>query len=140
MFTIVPVAVLSIIITVQWYPNFISCSIFPDKNLINSSAIQSTSEQSGSSTDTLTYEGFDVLDALAVTVRSMHNCRVFGFYGGVQKLTALMKGTSLLFWIWSFYQLMVNKETSSSNVLFYALLGAVESFSSAITRCFLQMV
>lgn len=97
MFTIVPVAVLSIIITVQWYPNFISCSIFPDKNLINSSAIQSTSEQSGSSTDTLTYEGFDVLDALAVTVRSMHNCRVFGFYGGVQKLTALMKGTSLLF-------------------------------------------
>lgn len=53
--------------------------------------IQSTSELSGSSTSTITYEGLHILDALAVTVRSMHNCRIFGFYGGVQKLTALMK-------------------------------------------------
>ena len=44
---------------------------------------------------TITYEGLPVLDALAVITRSMHNCRVFGFYGGVQKLTALLKGTSI---------------------------------------------
>ncbi|CAN4092325.1 unnamed protein product [Withania somnifera] len=40
---------------------------------------------------TITSEGLPVLDALTVITRSMHNCRVFGYYGGVQKLTALMK-------------------------------------------------
>lgn len=48
---------------------------------------------SGSHMSTITYEGLPVLDALAVITRSMHNCRVFGFYGGVQKLTALLKAT-----------------------------------------------
>lgn len=37
-------------------------------------------------------EAFSVLDALTIVTRSIHNCRVFGYYGGVQKLTALMKG------------------------------------------------
>ncbi|KAK6940251.1 hypothetical protein RJ641_029782, partial [Dillenia turbinata] len=37
-------------------------------------------------------EGFPVLDALTIVIRSTHNCRIFGFYGGIQKLTALMKG------------------------------------------------
>lgn len=41
---------------------------------------------------TITSEGLPVLDALTVITRSMHNCRVFGYYGGIQKLTALMKG------------------------------------------------
>ncbi|XP_050939531.1 BEACH domain-containing protein B isoform X3 [Cucumis melo] len=40
----------------------------------------------------LTSEGFLVLDALAIVMRSMHNCKVFGYYSGIQKLTALMKG------------------------------------------------
>lgn len=40
---------------------------------------------------TITSEGLPVLDALTVITRSMHNCRVFGYYGGIQKLTALMK-------------------------------------------------
>lgn len=38
-------------------------------------------------------EGLPVLDALKIIIRSLHNCRVFGYYGGIQKLTALMKGT-----------------------------------------------
>ncbi|CAH9111318.1 unnamed protein product [Cuscuta europaea] len=42
---------------------------------------------------TLTSEGFPILDALAVVVRSLHNCRLFGYYGGIQKITALMKAT-----------------------------------------------
>ncbi|XWS25391.1 hypothetical protein CRYUN_Cryun27aG0064600 [Craigia yunnanensis] len=37
-------------------------------------------------------EGLPVLDALKIITRSLHNCRVLGYYGGVQKLTALMKG------------------------------------------------
>uniref|UniRef100_A0A0A0LGX7 Uncharacterized protein n=1 Tax=Cucumis sativus TaxID=3659 RepID=A0A0A0LGX7_CUCSA len=40
----------------------------------------------------LTSEGFLVLDALEIVMRSMHNCKVFGYYSGIQKLTALMKG------------------------------------------------
>ncbi|KAH7567644.1 hypothetical protein JRO89_XS07G0111400 [Xanthoceras sorbifolium] len=40
----------------------------------------------------ITSEAFPVLDALKIVTRSMHNCRVFGYYGGIQKLTALMKG------------------------------------------------
>lgn len=32
------------------------------------------------------------MDALTVITRSLHNCRVLGYYGGIQKLTALMKG------------------------------------------------
>ncbi|KAK4359154.1 hypothetical protein RND71_021383 [Anisodus tanguticus] len=40
---------------------------------------------------TITSEGLPVLDALAVITRSMHNCRVLGYYGGIQKLTALKK-------------------------------------------------
>ncbi|XP_065880379.1 BEACH domain-containing protein B isoform X2 [Euphorbia lathyris] len=37
-------------------------------------------------------EGLQALDALTMVTRSIHNCRVFGYYGGLQKLTALMKG------------------------------------------------
>ena len=37
-------------------------------------------------------ERLPVLDALKIITRSLHNCRVFGYYGGIQKLTALMKG------------------------------------------------
>lgn len=40
---------------------------------------------------TITSEALPILDALTVITRSMHNCRVFGYYGGIQKLTALMK-------------------------------------------------
>lgn len=58
-----------------------------------SELLQSTRDHSGSSINTSVYEGLPVLDALAVISRSMHNCRVFAFYGGVQKLTALMKAT-----------------------------------------------
>ncbi|KAG9440194.1 hypothetical protein H6P81_020359 [Aristolochia fimbriata] len=51
---------------------------------------QSSGDPSGISVS-LDDEGLHVLDALTIIVRSMHNCRVFGYYGGMQKLTALMK-------------------------------------------------
>lgn len=48
---------------------------------------------SGASTSlNITSEGLPVLDALTIVTRSLHNCRVFGYYGGIQKLTALLKG------------------------------------------------
>lgn len=39
----------------------------------------------------VTSEGLAALEALVIVVRSMHNCRVLGYYGGVQKLVALIK-------------------------------------------------
>lgn len=40
----------------------------------------------------LASEGIPLLEAVSIITRSMHNCKLFGYYGGVQKLTALMKG------------------------------------------------
>lgn len=59
---------------------------------LNTSMMQSMTDLSGPSTSSnITSEGLPVLDALTIVTRSMHNCRVFGYYGGIQKLTALMK-------------------------------------------------
>ncbi|KAK9271394.1 hypothetical protein L1049_026984 [Liquidambar formosana] len=59
---------------------------------LNTSMLQSTNDLSGSSMSlNITSEGLPVLDALTIVTRSMHNCRVFGYFGGIQKLTALMK-------------------------------------------------
>ncbi|KAI4337584.1 hypothetical protein L6164_015981 [Bauhinia variegata] len=59
----------------------------------NTSMVQSTTDLSGDATHLfITSEGFAVLDALKIVTRSLYSCRVFGHYGGIQKLTALMKG------------------------------------------------
>lgn len=61
--------------------------------LSNMSGMISTTERLGTVTSlTLTSEGFPILDALTIVTRSMHNCNVFGYYGGIQKVTSLMKG------------------------------------------------
>ncbi|XAR62071.1 hypothetical protein NMG60_11016666 [Bertholletia excelsa] len=53
---------------------------------------QTTTDQGGTSASlAITSEGLPVLNALTIITRSMHNCRVFGYNGGIQKLTALMK-------------------------------------------------
>uniref|UniRef100_A0A0E0JVW3 BEACH domain-containing protein B n=1 Tax=Oryza punctata TaxID=4537 RepID=A0A0E0JVW3_ORYPU len=39
----------------------------------------------------LSPEGLNVLECLTIVTRSVHNCRVFSYYGGVQKVTALLK-------------------------------------------------
>lgn len=60
---------------------------------VNASTMRSTTDLPSPSTSlNITAEGFPVLDALTIITRSLHNCRVFGYYGGIQKLTALMKG------------------------------------------------
>lgn len=59
----------------------------------NTSMGQSPTELSGAAAKMfITSEGFFILDALKIITRSLYNCRVFGYYGGIQKLTALMKG------------------------------------------------
>lgn len=82
---------------------------------VNMSGMISTTERLGNLTSlTLTSEGFPILDALTIVTRSMHNCKVFGFYGGIQKLTALMKAA------------VVQLKTITS------VLSADESLSSSI--------
>eukprot|EP00256_Glycine_max_P033132 XP_006578286.1 BEACH domain-containing protein B isoform X1 [Glycine max] len=60
---------------------------------LNTDMGQSSTDLSGASAKLfITSEGFFILDALKIITRSLYNCRVFGYYGGIQKLTALMKG------------------------------------------------
>lgn len=73
-------------------------------NLVITYSVQSKTDLSGASTSfIITSEGLPVLDALRIVTRSMHNCRVFGYYGGIQKLTTLMKGALEQFFCYSFY-------------------------------------
>ncbi|OIW14558.1 hypothetical protein TanjilG_14944 [Lupinus angustifolius] len=63
---------------------------------LNTSMMQSPTDLSGAATQLfITSEGFVILDALKIITRSLYNCRVFGYYGGIQKLTALMKGSNI---------------------------------------------
>ncbi|KXG29535.1 BEACH domain-containing protein B isoform X1 [Sorghum bicolor] len=39
----------------------------------------------------LNTEGLTILECLTILTRSVHNCKVFSYYGGVQKVTALLK-------------------------------------------------
>ncbi|QHN94309.1 BEACH domain-containing protein B [Arachis hypogaea] len=59
---------------------------------LSTSVVQSPEELSGATTKSLLHLKDIYLDALKIITRSLYNCRVFGYYGGVQKLTALMKG------------------------------------------------
>eukprot|EP00258_Populus_trichocarpa_P035046 XP_024451065.1 BEACH domain-containing protein B isoform X2 [Populus trichocarpa] len=60
---------------------------------LNTSVVRTRVDSPGNSTSlSITSEGLPLLNALTIIVRSMHNCRVFGYYSGIQKLTALMKG------------------------------------------------
>ncbi|CAL1372181.1 unnamed protein product [Linum trigynum] len=59
---------------------------------LNSNGTHAGLDLSQSPSLNVSAEGLPVLDALTIITRSMHNCRVFGCYSGVQKLTALLKG------------------------------------------------
>uniref|UniRef100_A0A7N0VH18 BEACH domain-containing protein B n=1 Tax=Kalanchoe fedtschenkoi TaxID=63787 RepID=A0A7N0VH18_KALFE len=59
---------------------------------LNSSMMQSITSVSGNSgIRNLMSEWLPVLDGLTIVTRSVHNCRVFGYYGGIQRLVALLK-------------------------------------------------
>ncbi|XP_057986936.1 BEACH domain-containing protein B isoform X2 [Hevea brasiliensis] len=61
---------------------------------LNITVVPSKTDLSETSTGlALPSEGFHALDALTIITRSIHNCKVFGYYGGIQKLTALMKAS-----------------------------------------------
>ncbi|KAK9080847.1 hypothetical protein SSX86_000606 [Deinandra increscens subsp. villosa] len=60
--------------------------------IINIYSLPSSTDISGTSSSlVITSEGLAVLNSLIIMTRSMHNCKVLGYYGGIQKLTALMK-------------------------------------------------
>ncbi|GMI77267.1 hypothetical protein HRI_001396000 [Hibiscus trionum] len=63
---------------------------------INTGAGRTTTDLPAASISLIiTSEGLPVLDALKIITRSLHNCKVFGYYGGIQKIIALMKGAVL---------------------------------------------
>jgi len=63
---------------------------------VNSSLGQSLTDFSGAAAKLfITSEVFFILDALKIIAHSLYNCRVFGYYGRIRKLMALMKGTML---------------------------------------------
>lgn len=70
------------------------CSKFSALDYTNSyiNGLPSSTDSGTSNSLYITSEGFAVLHALIIMTRSMHNCKVLGYYGGIQKLTALMKG------------------------------------------------
>ncbi|KAE8815832.1 BEACH domain-containing protein lvsC [Hordeum vulgare] len=58
----------------------------------SSSCPESSANLSEQSTDLgLSTEVLPVLEWFTIVTRSVHNCRVFSYYGGVQKVTALLK-------------------------------------------------
>ncbi|KAK9930220.1 hypothetical protein M0R45_027267 [Rubus argutus] len=59
---------------------------------LNSSTVRSADFCGHSTILNIISEGIPLLDALLIVTRSLHNCRVLGYYGGIPKLTALMKG------------------------------------------------
>ncbi|KAM0880595.1 hypothetical protein ACQ4PT_033465 [Festuca glaucescens] len=58
----------------------------------SSSCPESSANLSEQSTDLgLSTEVLTILECFTIVTRSVHNCRVFSYYGGVQKVTALLK-------------------------------------------------
>nr|XP_029116201.1 BEACH domain-containing protein B isoform X4 [Elaeis guineensis] len=59
---------------------------------LNNSAAQANADLSEPSTSlTFSTEALYVLNCLTIVTRSIHNCKVFSYYGGVQKIIALLK-------------------------------------------------
>ena len=48
-------------------------------------------------------EVLHILSCLEIITRSVHNCRVFSYYGGVHKIVALLKGINCLVLWYSVY-------------------------------------
>lgn len=66
--------------------------ISPVIDAVSATMLQSAKNLLENSSGSEISEGLCLLEALSIATRSIHNCRVFGYSGGVQKLTALMKG------------------------------------------------
>jgi hypothetical protein len=89
--------------------------------------MRSTTGSSGASTSYgITSEGLPVLEALTIVTRSLHNCRVFGYYSGIQKLTALMKGIVYVIIFSAFFF----KVYLSNKFLIAEFLGTTVGFKS----------
>lgn len=60
---------------------------------VNDGAALANADLSEPSTSlTFSMEALYVLSCLTIITRSIHNCKVFSYYGGVQKIVALLKG------------------------------------------------
>ncbi|CAN6584201.1 unnamed protein product [Malus baccata var. baccata] len=69
--------------------------VSPMVNTVNTITVQSSAGFSDHyATLNIISEGMPLVEALMIVTCSLHNCRVFGYHGGIQKLTALMKGIS----------------------------------------------
>lgn len=77
----------------SWQSNYLPILFFFKSVAKNSAghANDDPSEPLGS--PDFTADALHALNCLTILTRSTHNCKVFSYYGGVQKITALLKGT-----------------------------------------------
>ncbi|XP_022633032.1 BEACH domain-containing protein B isoform X2 [Vigna radiata var. radiata] len=78
----------------------------------------------------ITSEGFLILDALKIIAHSLYNCRVFGYYGGIRKLTALMKGAVVQ--LKTISQTLSGSNVDKKDELFCSLLGFISHAETPI--------
>lgn len=117
-----------------------SLLFFPLVTSVKSKGVISTSDQLGTSTSlAIKSEGLAVLDALTVIIRSIHNCRVFGHYGGIPKLTALMKGIFILFlgilYMYIYFRTLKKCLGCNRHIFFLHLVGIFPVVSSTFFLC-----
>ncbi|KAL5705340.1 hypothetical protein ACHQM5_023655 [Ranunculus cassubicifolius] len=82
-------------------------------------------------------EGFSILDALAIIMRSMHNCKVFGYYRGMQKLTALMKAAVIQ--LKTFTGALSDETLSSSTLEKSKVLQKILLYVVSVICCFIDL-
>ncbi|XP_076899562.1 BEACH domain-containing protein B isoform X2 [Bidens hawaiensis] len=91
-----------------------------------------------SSSLSITSEAFALLSSLIIMNRSMHNCKVLGYYGGIQKLTALMKAAVVQLKTIA-GALSADDTLSSSNVEKAVFLQKILVHVISIVCCFINL-
>ncbi|KAH0452153.1 hypothetical protein IEQ34_019452 [Dendrobium chrysotoxum] len=106
---------------------------------LNSNASKAKSDTSDpSSSLTSSADGLYVLNSLMIANRSMHNCKVFSYYGGVQKVTALLKAAVVRLKTLT-STLGVDEQLSSSIVEKTKFLQKILCFAVSIVFGFMQL-
>ncbi|KAJ0974642.1 hypothetical protein J5N97_016607 [Dioscorea zingiberensis] len=84
-----------------------------------------------------TAEELYALDCLTIITRSIHNCRAFGYYGGVQKVTALMKAAVIQLKTLT-YAPAVDEQLSSSSLEKTRILQKILLYAVSIISTFMD--
>ncbi|KAK8930976.1 hypothetical protein KSP39_PZI016783 [Platanthera zijinensis] len=106
---------------------------------LNSNASKANSDASdpSASLDFSPY-GLYALNSLTITNRSMHNCKVFSYYGGVQKITALLKAAVVQLKTMT-STLGVDEQLSRCNVEKIMFLQRILGYAVSIVAGFMEL-